>query len=72
MNDTFIYKKDSTRSLEAMDYAIRFKESEYPKGYAKPKGNSEFVTDFTLNNVGYDVYYTGDIITKEEYDAFSK
>lgn len=66
----YIYKRDSQRTLEAFRYAIRYKKSEYPKGYAKVKGNKEFFTDFCENNTGFDVYLNGDEITREVYEAF--
>lgn len=68
--EKFIYKADSDKTLEAMDYVIRFREEDYPKGFAKVKGGNEFKTDFTVNNTGYDVYRMGREISKEEYEIF--
>lgn len=61
----YIYKYDSFE-----DYMVRFGREEYPKGYAKLRGKTEFETDFTVNNTGYEVALNGEEITKEEYDSF--
>ena len=61
----YTYKYDSFE-----DYMVRFCQDEYPIGYAKLRGGSEVKTDFLKNNTGYEVYRTGQEVTKEEYESF--
>ncbi len=61
----YIYKHDAHE-----EYMVRFRQDEYPKGYAKLKEGIEFATDFLVNNTGYEVYRVGKEVTKEEYEAF--
>lgn len=61
----YTYRYDSFE-----DYVVRFRQDEYPKGYAKLRGGTEFETDFLVNNTGYEVYRTGKEVTKEEYNKF--
>lgn len=66
MSDSdYTYKYDDFE-----DYMVRFRQEDYPVGYAKLRGGTEFKTDFTKNNTGYEVYRIGLEVTKEEYGAF--
>ncbi len=65
MSEEYKYKFDSFE-----DYMVRFRQDEYPKGYAKLRDGIEFETDFTKNNTGYEVYRMGEDATKEQYDNF--
>ncbi len=71
MENDFIYKVEGGfPSKEHATYAVRYTKSGYPLGWAKPKGMTEFETDFLVNNTGYEVVLAGIEVTKEEYDNF--
>lgn len=66
----YLYKTDAYEDrIVSNDYFVKYKPEEYPRAFAKIRGNKEFETDLTKNNTGYDVYLTGRDATKEEYES---